>query len=65
MGYLENHVSSAMIAENLEQGLVRNNQDISENLSILAFPFLSARLQLCEQRVPETSGVRGVFRRTG
>lgn len=33
MGYLENHLSSSMTAEDLERDLIRNNRDISQNLS--------------------------------
>lgn len=38
MGYLENHLNSSMTAKDLERDLIRNNQDISQNISILASP---------------------------
>lgn len=38
MGYLVNHLNSSMTVEDLEWDLIRNNQNISQNLSILAFP---------------------------
>lgn len=52
MGYLENHLSSSMIVEVLEWDLIRINQDIAQNISILPFP-----IPLCEEACSAVNSV--------